>query len=112
MKTFFRWGLIVAGILVIVGIIYRVFFHIWPFYLPLYPMWGWRYHYFGPRIWPAFPLLGLFILFVAGILIAKYFFQPLRNSSVSRKDDLTFCPYCGKELRQSRTVTEVKAEKV
>jgi len=81
MKTFFRWGLIVAGIAVLVGVIYNIFFHIWPFY----PFWGWRYSHFGPRIWPVFPLVGLLILFVAGILIAKYFFQALRASSMPKK---------------------------
>jgi len=108
MKNSVRFGLMAIFIIGLILVIYYLGLRFWPFYSML----GWRYHYFGPRIWPAFPLLGLFILFVAGILIAKYFFQALRNSSVSRKDDLTFCPYCGKELRQSRTVTEVKAERV
>ena len=94
MKTFFRWGLVVAGIAVLVGIIYNIFFHISPFY----PMWGWRYHSFGPRIWPVFPLFGLLILIVAGILIAKYFFQALRDSSMPKKEELIFCPSCGKDL--------------
>jgi len=108
MKTFFRWGLIVAVILVVVGVIYNIFFHVWPFY----PMWGWRYHSFGPRIWPVFPFLGMLILMVAGLLIAKYFFQALRDSSMPRKDELTFCPYCGKGLRQGKTISEVQAEKL
>ncbi len=112
MKTFFRWGLVVAGIVIIVGIIYKVFFHVWPFYPSLNPMWGWRYHTFGPRIWPVLPLLGMFILFVAGILVAKYFFQALKDSSVSQKDELTFCPYCGKKLKQEKVIPEVHAEKV
>ena len=107
MKTLFRWGLIVVGVAVLVGIIYNIFFHIWPFY----PMWGWRYHYFGPRIWPAFPLFAMLILFVAGILIAKYFFQALRDSSMPKKDELAFCPYCGKDLRQGRAISEVQVEK-
>jgi hypothetical protein len=108
MKTFFRWGLIVAGILVLVGVIYKVFFHFWPFY----SMGGWRYHTFGLRMWPAFPFFGMLILMVAGILIAKYFFQALRDSSIFRKDELTFCPYCGKDLKQDRTISEIQAEKL
>jgi len=108
MKTFFRWGLIVAGIVVVVGVIYGIFFHSWPFY----PMWGWRYHSFGPRMWPVFPFFGMLILFVAGILIAKYFFQALRDSSISKKDELSFCPYCGKELEQGKIIPGVHAEKV
>jgi len=103
-----RWGLIVAGVAVLVGVIYKVFFHIWPFY----PFWGWRYHSFGPRIWPVFPFFGILILFVAGILIAKYFFQALRDSSISKKDELTFCPYCGKDLRKEKAIPEIKAEKL
>ena len=108
MKTFFRWGLVVAGIVIIIGLIYKVFFHIWPFY----PMWGWRYHSFGPRIWPAFPFFGMLMLIVAGILIAGYFFKALKESSMSKKDELAFCPYCGKELKQEKVIPEVHAEKV
>jgi len=103
MKTFFRWGLIVAGIGVLIGVIYNLFFHIWPFY----PMGGFRDHYLGPRMWPVFPFLGMLILILAGILIAKCFFQAVRDSSLTRKDDLTFCPYCGKDLRQGKTISEV-----
>ncbi|MGB9629829.1 MAG: hypothetical protein ACPL6D_14330 [Thermodesulfobacteriota bacterium] len=112
MKTFFRWGLIVAGILVVAGVIYKVFFHVWPFYPPFYPMWGWRYHYFGPRIWPVFPFFGMLILIVAGILIAGYFFKALRGSSVSKKDGAIFCPYCGREIKREKVIPEVQAEKV
>jgi hypothetical protein len=108
MKTFFRWGLIVAGIVVLVGIIYKIFFYVWPFY----PMWGWRFHYFGPRMWPVFPFFGMLILIVAGILIAKCFFQALRDSSMPKKDELAFCPYCGKDLRKGKTISEVRAEKL
>ena len=108
MKTFFRWGLVVAGIAVVVLIFYQFFFH----FGPLYPFWGWRFHYFGPRIWPVFPLFGMLILFVAGILIAKYFFQALRDSSISKKDELSFCPYCGKDLKQGRAISEAQVEKL
>jgi hypothetical protein len=108
MKTFFRCGLIIAGIAVVAFIVDRLFFHFWP----LYPFWGWRVHSFGPRIWPAFPLFGLLILAVAGILIAKYFFQALRDSSVPKKEELTFCPYCGKDLRKEKAIPEVQAEKL
>lgn len=111
MKTFLRWGLVVAGILVIVGIIYNIFFHFWPFYPPFYPMWGWRYHFFGPRIRPFFPFFGMFILIVAGILIAGYFFKALRDSSASKKDESTFCPYCGQKIKRG-TISEVQAEKM
>lgn len=100
--------MIVAGSLVVVGVIYYIFSHIWPFY----PMWGGRFHSLGPRMWPVFPFFGMLILFVAGILIAKYFFQALRDSSASKKDELSFCPYCGKNLKQGKTIPEVQAEKV
>ena len=63
-------------------------------------------------MWPAFPLFGLLILFVAGILVAKYFFQALRDSSMSKNDELVFCPYCGKDLRQEKAISDIKAEKL
>jgi len=108
MKNTIRWGLIVAGIAVVAFIVDRLFFHFWS----LYPIWGWRFHYFGPRMWPIFPLFGLLILSVAGILIAKCFFQALRTLSMPQKDELSFCPYCGKDLRQGRTISEIQAEKL
>jgi len=108
MKNTIRWGLIVAGIAAVAFIVDRLFFHFWS----LYPIWGWRHHYFGPRIWPAFPFVGLLILFMAGILIAKCFFQALRDSSMLRRDELAFCPYCGKDLRKEKAISEIKAEKL
>lgn len=107
MKTFFRWGLVVAGILVVIGVIYGIFFHSWPFY----PMCGWRYHSFGPRMWPVFPFFGTLILIIAGVLIAGYFIKALRDSSISKKDESAFCPYCGQELKHSKTIPEVQVEK-
>ncbi len=112
MKAFFRRGLIVAGIVVLIGIIYKVFFYVWPFYFSQYPMWGLRGHYFGPRMWSVFPFFGMLILIIAGILIAGYFFKALRNPSMSIKDEPTFCPYCGKDLRQSKIIPEAQAEKL
>ena len=108
MKNSVRVGLVAIFIIGLILVIYYLGIRFWPFY----PMWGWRYHYFGPRIWPAFPLFGLLILFVAGLLVAKYFFQALRNSSMPKKDELASCPYCGKDLKQGRIIPEVHAEKV
>jgi len=79
---------------------------------PLHPSSGWRYSHIGPRMWPAFPFFGMLILIVAGILVAKYFFQALRDPSISKKDELTLCPYCGKDLRQSKIIPEAQAEKL
>jgi hypothetical protein len=108
MKNSMRWSLVLAGIIVLFLITYYLGFRFWP----LYPMWGWRFHSFGPRIWPVFPLFGLLILFVAGILIAKYFFQALRDALMPKKDELASCPYCGKDLRQGRAISEVQPEKL
>jgi hypothetical protein len=104
MKTFFRWGLVVAGIAVLMGVAYRVFFHVWPFYPPFYPMWGWRYPYFRLRMWPGVPFFGMLLLVVAGILIAGYFFRALNVSSGLRKAESDFCPYC----RKARTANSVR----
>ena len=108
MKTVMRWGFFIAGLGILFLFVYYFFFPFWP----LHPSFGWRFHYFDPRMWPVFPFFGMLILIVAGILIAKYFFQALRDSSISKKDDLTFCPYCGKDLSQGKTISEVQAEKV
>jgi hypothetical protein len=108
MKNVMRWEFFFAGIAILL-----IFFHyfIFPFG-PFHSSLGWRFHYFGPRIWPIFPLFGLLILFVAGILTAKYFFQALRDASMLRRDELAFCPYCGKDLRQGRAISEVQHEKL
>ena len=107
MKTFGRFGLVAIFIVGLILTIYYLGLRFWQFY----SMWNWRSHSFGPRVWPVFPFFGMLILFVAGILIAKYFFQVLRDSSISRKDKLTFCPYCGREISQMKTIPEVQPEK-
>jgi hypothetical protein len=85
MKTFFRWGLIVLGVAVLIGIIYnyKFFFHIWP----LYPFGGWRYYHFGPRVFPFFPFLTLAVMFAAGLLIFNFLFRSKR-STVSKEEGL------------------------
>jgi len=108
MKNVMRWGFFIAGIGILFLFFYYFFFPFWPLHSSL----GWRVHYFGPRIWPIFPFFGLLILIVAGILIAKYFFRALKESSISKKDELAFCPYCGKDLKQGKTIPEVQAEKL
>ena len=108
MKNFMRFGLVAIFIVGLILVIYYLGLRFWPFY----PMWGLRYHYFSPRMWPVFPLFGLLVLFVTGIVIAKYFFQALRDSSMSKKDGLAFCPYCGKDLRQGRAISEAQVEKL
>jgi len=108
MKNTIRWGFFLAGI----GILFLFFYYfILPFW-SLHSSSGWRYSHIGPRMWPAFPFFGMLILIVAGILVAKYFFQALRDPSISKKDELTLCPYCGKDLRQSKIIPEVQAEKL
>jgi hypothetical protein len=108
MKTVMRWGFFIAGLGILFLFVYYFFFPLWP----LHSSFGWRYSHIGPRIWPVFPLFGVLILSLAGILIAKYFFQALRDSSISKKDELAFCPYCGKDLKRGKTIPEVQAEKV
>ena len=108
MKNSVRFGLVAIFIVGLILVIYYFGLRFGPFY----PTWGWRFHYVGPRIWPVFPFLGMLILIVAGLLIAKYFFQALRDSSISKKEELTFCPYCGKELRQGRAISEAQVEKL
>ena len=108
MKNTVRWGFFFAGIGVLFLFIYYFFFPFWP----LHPSFGWRVHSFGPRMWPVFPLFGIFIIFFAGILIAKYFFQVLRDLSMPRKDEQSFCPYCGKDLRQGRAISDVQPKRL
>ena len=108
MKKSLRFVLAAVIIIGMILVVYYLGLRFWPFYT----MWGWRVHSFGPRIWPVFPLFGLLILFVAGILIAKYFFQALRDSSMIKKDELAFCPHCGRDLRQGRAISEAQVEKL
>jgi hypothetical protein len=99
MKTVMRWGFFIAGSSILFLSGYYLVFPFWPLHFSF----GWRYSHIGPRMWPFFPFLGMLILFVAGILIAKYFFQALRDSSISKREELTFCPYCGKDLKQGKS---------
>jgi len=112
MKKSFRFVLTAVIIIGMILVVYYLGLRFWPFYPPLYPMWGWRFHYFGTRMWPVFPFFGMLILIVVGILVAKYFVQALRDSSISKKDELTFCPYCGKDLMQGKIIPEVQSEKL
>ena len=107
MKNTMRWGFFIAVIGILFLFFYYFFFPFWPLHSSL----GWRVHSFGPRIWPVFPLFGSLILFVAGILIAKYFFKALRDASMPKKDELVSCPYCGKDLSQGRAISGVQPEK-
>ena len=98
MKNSLRVGLAA----IFIGGMILVFYYFGFRFLPFYHLGGWRFHYFGPRMWPVFPLLGMLSLIVAGILIAKYFFQALSGSSICRKDGATFCPYCGKDIKRDK----------
>ena len=53
----------------------------------------------------------MLIFLVAGILIAGYFFKALRECSISKKVESTFCPYCGQEIKHGNGIPEVHAEK-
>lgn len=108
MKNTMRWGFFIAGI----GILFLFFYYFFFPFGPLHSSLDWRVQSFGPRIWPIFPFFGLLILIVAGILVAKYFFQALRDLSMPRKDEQSFCPHCGKDLRQGRAISEVQPEKL
>ena len=108
MKNSVRVGLVAVFAVGLILVIYYLGIRFWPFY----PFGGWRFHYFGPRMWPVVPFFGLLILSATGILIAKYLFQALRESSIASKDELTFCPHCGKDLRQGKTISDIQAEKL
>ena len=101
MKTFLRWGLIVGGISVIVFIIGNFFFHFWP----LYPIWGWKFHYFGPRMMIGFPFIGLLLIAVMGLILVRTLFQSSSIPSRSRNKELFFCPHCGRDLRHGESTS-------
>ena len=107
MNTFIRKGLTVAGIAAIVLIVYQFFFHFWP----SYPAWGWNARFFGPRVFPAFPILGLVIVVGLGLAMVKLISQAFNSRPNPQKIELTFCPFCGRDLRwaESKSLTSVQS---
>jgi hypothetical protein len=108
MNTFIRRGLTVVGIAAVVLIFYQIFFHFWAYY----PAWGWKFRPFlGPRIFPGFPFLGLLIMVGLGIAMVKFISQMLNSRPGPQKMDLTFCPFCGRDLRwaESKSLPSVQS---
>jgi uncharacterized membrane protein len=95
MNTFIRRGLTVVGIAAVVLIVYQFFFHFWAYY----PAWGWNFRYLGPRIFTGFPLLGLLIMVGLGFAMVKLISHLFSSRSGPQKIELTFCPFCGRDLR-------------
>jgi hypothetical protein len=107
MKNTMRWGFFFAGIGILFLFIYYFFFPFWP----LHPSFGWRFHYFGPRLFPFFPFLALAVMFAVGFLFFNFLFRS-KGSTVSKEGKWPFCPFCGNDLRRPEPISEVSAEAI
>ena len=103
MKNSTRWILFLG----VIGVLFLgIYYFIIPSLLfwPPYSVMGWRPYYFGPRTFAGVSFLGLLIAFIIGFALYKL----LRPSSGSRsaKEEKDFCPFCGRDLRQSELISE------
>lgn len=107
MSNLVRRGLTVAGIAAVALLAYQIFFHYWPHH----PVWGWGFRYWGPRVFPGFPLPGLLIMVALGFLGAKLILQTSKSRAPQPALETTFCPYCGRDLRHPDVVAQVEEPK-
>jgi hypothetical protein len=96
MKDGMRWGLVV---IVVAGLLLALYHFGFPFWTP-YFFGGWGYRSFGPRMWPAFPLIGVLVIIILGFFLIRLFSSNSRRPSVPPDGRWTFCPHCGVDLRQ------------
>jgi hypothetical protein len=106
MKKSTRWLLFIAGIGVLVLGMYYFINPSWLFWPP-YSTMGWRPHYFGPRTFPGVSFLGLLIAFIIGFALYKLLFP---SSGSQPKKGEKFCPFCGRDLRESEPISETSSE--
>jgi hypothetical protein len=104
MKHSTRWILLVAGAAVLIFGLYYFILPSWS----AYAMMGWGFRHFGPRTFPSGSFLGLLIAFIIGLAICKLLFPS--SASQSAKEEEDFCPYCGRELERSESVSGVNPE--
>jgi hypothetical protein len=104
MKNTIRWGFFLAGI----AILFLIFFHYFaPPFWPFHPSIGWRPYYFGPRTFPWVSFLGVLIAFIIGFALYKFLF-PLSGSQPKKEEK--FCPFCGRDLQRSKSISEAHPE--
>lgn len=106
MKNSTRWILFFAGIGVLILGMYYFVNPSWLFWPP-YSTMGWRPHYFGPRIFSWVPFLGLSIAFIIGFTLYKLLFP---SSGSQPKKEEKFCPFCGRDLQRSESISGVRPE--
>jgi len=101
MKISTRWILFLAGIVVLILCVNYILMPLWP----SYPVMGWGFRHFGPRTFPWGSFLGLLIAFIIGLALYKLLFPS--SASQLAKEEEDFCPYCGRELERSESVSGV-----
>ena len=94
MNTSMRWGLFLAGLVVLILCVHYFLIPLWPGYPPI----GWASRHFRPRMFPWGSLVGLAAMVIGGFVWYKILF-PSSGSKPTEEDDL--CPYCNQKLPQS-----------
>jgi hypothetical protein len=107
MKTSARWIFFFGAIgILILGVYYFAIPS--SLFWPPYSTMGWRPYYFGPRIFPSVSLLGLLIAFIIGFAFYKLLFPS--SGSRSAEEEKDFCPFCGRDLRGSESISSAHPE--
>jgi len=106
MKNLTRWILFLG----VIGVLFLgIYYFINPSLLfwPPYSAMGWRPYYFGPRTFPGVSFLGLLIAFIVGLALYKLLFP---SSGSQPKKEEKFCPFCGRDLQRSESISGVRPE--
>jgi nitrate reductase gamma subunit len=100
MKASRRWLLFLGGVVVLFLGIHYLLVPSWA----SYPMIGWGFHRFGPRIFPWGSFIGLLAIIGSGFLLYKLIF-PLSGSQATKEKE-NFCPCCGREFPQNEEISK------
>jgi hypothetical protein len=100
MKTSVRWVLFLAGIVVLILCVHYLLVPSWA----SYPMIGWGFHRFGPRIFPWGSFIGLLTILIIGFVLYKLIFPPSGSQATKEKEN--FCPCCGREFQQNEQISK------
>ena len=104
MKNSMRWVLFLVGTAVLILGVYYFILPSWP----VYPMIGWRSHHIGLRTFPWASLLWPLIALIIGFAFYKLLFPSSGSHSTREEED--FCPYCGRELERSESISGIRPE--
>jgi hypothetical protein len=94
---------------IIVGAgLFLAFYYFYYSFWPPYFLGNWGYRAFGPKFWFPFPFLGFFLIILLGVIFFRLLLTPAQRKDSLPKENMFFCPYCGRDLRSAEKSTKTK----